>query len=52
MLSLPTSSLGRLGLSGLLVLGHLHLGVLVALGAVGVTTLGHVHHLEAVSIFF
>merc|ERR1719270_1038071 len=48
----PTSSLSLLGLSGFLVLGHLHLGVLVALGAVGVTTLGHVHHLEAVIIFF
>ena len=48
MVSLPTSSLGLLGLSRLLVLGHLHLSVLVALGAVGVTTLGHVHHLEAV----
>merc|ERR1719471_31770 len=48
----PAPALGLLRLGGLLVLGHLHLGVLVALGAVGVTTLGHVHHLEAVIIFF
>ena len=46
-LSLPASALGLLGLRGLLVLGHLHLDVLVALGAEGVTTFGHVHHGEA-----
>merc|ERR1719266_2197418 len=41
----PPSALGLLGLSGFLVLGHLELAVLVALGAVGVSSLGHVHHL-------
>merc|ERR1719150_2082052 len=43
----PASALGLLGLGGLLVLGHLHLDVLVALGAEGVTTFGHVNHGEA-----
>merc|ERR1719266_3018848 len=41
----PPSALGLLGLSGFLVLGHLEFAVLVALGAVGVSSLGHVHHL-------
>ena len=40
----PTPTLGLLGLSGLLVLGHLELVVLVAPGTVGVTGLGDVHH--------
>merc|ERR550539_1253599 len=43
----PASALGLLGLGGLLVLSHLHLDVLVALGAEGVTTFGHVNHGEA-----
>merc|ERR1719192_418896 len=43
----PASTLGLLGLGRLLVLGHLHLHVLVALGAEGVTTFGHVNHGEA-----
>merc|ERR1719219_1876328 len=43
----PASALSLLGLRGLLVLGHLHLHVLVALGAEGVTTFGHVNHDEA-----
>merc|ERR1719461_1290022 len=43
----PASALGLLGLSGLLVLRHLELLVRVAPRAVGVTALGHVHHLEA-----
>ena len=46
-LSLPASALGLLGLGRFLVLGHLHLDVLVALGAEGVTTFGHVNHGEA-----
>jgi len=41
----PPSALGLLGLGRFLVLGHLELAVLVALGAVGVSSLGHVHHL-------
>merc|ERR550525_2331688 len=40
----PASPLGLLGLSRLLVLSHLHLHVLVALGAEGVTSFGHVDH--------
>merc|ERR1719384_3097825 len=43
----PAPALGLLGLGRLLVLGHLHLHVLVALGAEGVTTFGHVNHGEA-----
>ena len=43
----PASALGGLGLSGLLVLGHLELLVRVAPRTIGVTSLGHVHHLEA-----
>ena len=44
---IPASALGLLGLGGLLVLRHLELLVRVAPRAVGVTALGHVHHLEA-----
>ena len=44
---IPASALGLLGLGGLLVLSHLELLVRVAPRAVGVTALGHVHHLEA-----
>merc|ERR1719378_1615803 len=40
----PAPALGLLRLGGLLVLGHLHLDVLAALGAVRVAGLGHVHH--------
>ena len=45
---IPPSSLGLLGLSRLLVLGHLELLVGLALGvrAVGVPPLGQVDHLE------
>merc|ERR1719517_87319 len=42
----PSPSLGLLGLSRFLVLGHLELAVLVTLGTVSVPSLGHVHHLE------
>ena len=45
--NLPTTTLGLLGLGRLLVLSHLHLDVLVALSAEGVTTFGHVNHDEA-----
>ena len=44
---IPASALGLLRLGGLLVLRHLELLVRVAPRAVGVTALGHVHHLEA-----
>ena len=46
-LMVPASALGGLGLSGLLVLGHLKLLVRIAPCAEGVPSLGHVHHLEA-----
>ena len=47
ILTVPASALGGLGLSGLLVLGHLELLVRIAPCAEGVPSLGHVHHLEA-----
>ena len=44
---IPPSTLSLLGLGRFLVLSHLELLVRVAPRAVGVTALGHVHHLEA-----
>jgi len=43
----PPPALGLLRLGGLLVLGHLELAVLVALGTVRVARLGNVNHPES-----
>ena len=43
----PPPTLGLLRLGGLLVLGHLELAVLVALGTVSVPRLGDVNHPES-----
>merc|ERR1711978_849336 len=42
----PTSALGILGLSGLLMLGHLEelVGPAIRMGAVGFAELGNIHH--------
>jgi len=44
--TIPTSALGILGLSGLLVLGHLEelVGPAVRMGAVCFAELGNIHH--------
>ena len=50
---LPSPSLSLLGLSGLLILGHLEELVRQAFGVrtVGLTELGNVHHIGRLKIF-